>query len=178
MEKTSAPLLRREEAPFNTQVVLAGCQSLLFQDKKLIGDPIELLFFEKGSEWEYTSNDKMARNKKGDWLRITNLFPFRSDLKRMSTIIYMNGGYRVLTKGAPETIKSLLKSSHPNYDQVYSKYTKQGYRVLALAYKSLDVQSINLDDVSREQVEFDLEVIITTKKKKKKNKGKQKQKVK
>jgi len=59
-------------------------------DKKLTGDPIELLFFDN-SDWEYSSLDKTAackRNKMSG--RIVNLFPFKSDLKRMSTVVYWN----------------------------------------------------------------------------------------
>jgi manganese-transporting P-type ATPase len=100
----------------------------------------------------------MARSKKGPWLRISNMFPFKSDLKRMSTIVFYDNHYRVLTKGAPETIKTLLKEDPENYDKVYTHYTKQGYRVLALAWKELDISKVNLDDVSREEIEFDLKV--------------------
>ncbi len=79
----------------------------------MIGDPIELLFFDRGSEWEYSSHDKLARlHRRNVSVRINNLFPFRSDLKRMSTIVNYDGEFRVLTKGAPETIKTLLKASH------------------------------------------------------------------
>lgn len=45
--------------------VLAGCHSLIFVDKKLVGDPIETLFF-NASQWDYSSLDKTARNKKNE----------------------------------------------------------------------------------------------------------------
>ena len=49
------------------------------------------------------------------------MFPFKSDLKRMSTIAYYSDGkeiqeYRILCKGAPETIKSLLTEIPNFYD--------------------------------------------------------------
>lgn len=74
----------------------------------------------------------------------------------MSTIVFYDNHFRVLTKGAPETIKTLLKEEVENYDKVYTHYTRQGYRVLALAYKELDTNKINVDDVNREDLEFDL----------------------
>jgi cation-transporting ATPase 13A1 len=45
--------------------------------------------------------------------------------------------YKVLTKGAPEVIKKFLKDVPANYDRSYLKYTKEGARVLALAYKNV-----------------------------------------
>jgi hypothetical protein len=41
----------------DAQTVLAGCHSLLSAEGKLIGDPIELLFFEESS-WDYSSHNK------------------------------------------------------------------------------------------------------------------------
>ena len=45
--------------------------------------------------------------------------------------------YRVLCKGAPEIIEGLLESIPNNYKESYEYYMKNGYRVLALAYKSI-----------------------------------------
>ena len=44
----------------------------------------------------------------------------------------------MLTKGAPEVIKKLLRTVPDNYDEAYLKYVKNGARVLALAYKNLN----------------------------------------
>ena len=71
------------------------------------------------------------------------MYPFRSDLKRMSTIIHWepdNGTkeYRVLCKGAPEIIEGLLKEVPNGYKKAYEYYAKLGYRVLALSYNKLD----------------------------------------
>jgi manganese-transporting P-type ATPase len=45
--------------------------------------------------------------------------------------------YKVLTKGAPEVVRKLLKSVPANYDKAYLKYVKDGARVLVLASKTL-----------------------------------------
>lgn len=71
------------------------------------------------------------------------MFPFKSDLKRMSTIVHWEaeGGdkeYRVLCKGAPETIETLLTTIPSNYAKAYKYYSRLGYRVLSLAYAKLD----------------------------------------
>lgn len=45
----------------------------------------------------------------------------------------------LLTKGAPETVLQFLDSSKvpSDYEQHYKAYTRQGYRVIALAFKPL-----------------------------------------
>mgnify|MGYP000887756454 CR=1 FL=1 len=97
-----------------SQAVLAGCQTLISVEGKLTGDPIELLFFES-SNWEYSSHNKEAYRKRGgiERVEIKHVFPFRSDMKRMSTkAIHIDEQGRQLmlfTKGAPEVIEKLLK---------------------------------------------------------------------
>lgn len=125
------------------QMVLAGCHSLVYVDKKLLGDPIEMLFF-KNNHWDYSSIDKTARNKKLDeTIRIKRTFAFRSDLKRMSTIVNVSSykssaSNKLLVKGAPEIIESLLNKVPANYKSAYEHYTREGYRVLALAYRNIE----------------------------------------
>lgn len=41
----------------------------------------------------------------------------------------------VLSKGAPEVLKSYMKNYPADYDETYLRYTKNGARVLAMAYK-------------------------------------------
>ncbi len=59
----------------------------------------------------------------------------------MSTIIKNKRGkdpYTLLSKGAPEIMKKLFKSNLPkNYDQKLMEYSEQGFRVLALGFKSV-----------------------------------------
>lgn len=67
------------------------------------------------------------------------MYPFRSDLKRMSTkAVHIDETGRkrmVLTKGAPEVIEKLLDKVPDNYTKAYNYYTSKGFRVLALASK-------------------------------------------
>jgi magnesium-transporting ATPase (P-type) len=99
-----------------------------------------LLFFES-SHWEYSSSNKEATRKRGglERVEIKHVYPFRSDLKRMSTkAVHIDEKGRkkvVLTKGAPEIIEKLLAKVPDNYTKAYNYYTSKGYRVLALASK-------------------------------------------
>jgi cation-transporting ATPase 13A3/4/5 len=51
----------------------------------------------------------------------------------------IDGKFRAFVKGSPELIGSLCLSSSlpPNYKEVLDNYTKEGYRVIALATKEL-----------------------------------------
>jgi len=61
----------------------------------------------------------------------------------MSAIILDSGSYKLVSKGAPETILSLLKNSKDQsfvdqYNRQFLGLSQKGYRVLALAYKKLE----------------------------------------
>lgn len=99
------------------------------------------MFFESTS-WTFTSKNKEAR-KGLERIMIKKVYPFRSELKRMSTVaehIPEKGktSLKVLVKGAPESIQALLSEIPKNYVKAYTHYTKQGYRLLALAYKIIE----------------------------------------
>lgn len=66
--------------------------------------------------------------------------------------------FKVLVKGAPEAIQKLLKTVPKGYDESYKYYTKQGYRLLALASKTVTEITENVDkDVERAEAEKDLD---------------------
>lgn len=142
-----------------TTSVLLGCNSLLNIRGKVVGDPIETAIFKSAGGVIETDYRISAANKK---CKILNLrrYAFDANLKRMSCLVKFYSGLlpdtqstRVLTKGAPEVIKTLLKSIPENYDATYNKFAKQGYRILALAYKDDDT----LDQhTKREDVENNL----------------------
>jgi len=75
-------------------------------------------------------------------------------LARVYSGIYQKTYYtRVLCKGAPETIKNLLKEVPEKYDECYRKWAKEGYRILALAYSDNEKYDYN---TKREDLEKDL----------------------
>ena len=70
---------------------------------------------------------------------------------------YKNIEFKVLTKGAPEIIKTLLKDVPAHYDRGYLKYVKTGARVLALAYKNLQrAPAETFTSIKRDEAECDL----------------------
>ena len=95
-------------------------------------------------------------------IAILKQYTFSSELQRMSVVVRRLGkGYmEVYSKGSPEMIASLCrKSSLPkNFDQCLQFYAKQGYRVLALAYKNLSVKIKyhKLQLLQRNEAEIDL----------------------
>ena len=110
---------------------------------------------------------KLAYNgsKASEKITIEKVFPFRSDLKRMSTICNIEGfdtvkGKYALVKGAPEVVNKFIKNvkkpknlnskKDPSFDATASKLMKEGYRVLCLAYKKLEGQT---KDLERDEIE-------------------------
>lgn len=94
-------------------------------------------------------------------MTINEVFPFRSDLKRMTTICTVQNfgtfakarGQYALVKGAPEVIHEFVTKKDENFVKAAQSFMKQGYRVLGLAYKKLgDGQKIE----SRDEAERDL----------------------
>jgi cation-transporting ATPase 13A1 len=64
---------------------------------------------------------------------------FSSKLQRMSCVIKSTGGYHyAVAKGSPEAVGKLLESKPDGYDATAESLSKEGYRVIALAYKPLD----------------------------------------
>ena len=71
-----------------------------------------------------------------------------------------DGRFRAFVKGSPEMISSLCvkESLPPNYKEVLDIYTKEGYRVIALATKILS-ENFNYrkaQSIARNEVECNL----------------------
>ncbi|KAM6948677.1 polyamine-transporting ATPase 13A3-like [Aplochiton taeniatus] len=89
---------------------------------------------------------------------IVQQFPFSSALQRMSVVVRRLGEKHMecYLKGAPEVVVSLCKENSvpESFTSTLEAYTRQGFRVIALAYRQLDsklswhkVQSLNRDVV-------------------------------
>ncbi|XP_058151540.1 polyamine-transporting ATPase 13A3 isoform X3 [Dasypus novemcinctus] len=89
---------------------------------------------------------------------IVRQFPFSSALQRMSVVARVLGEKKMdaYMKGAPEVIASLCKPETvpADFEKVLEDYTKQGFRVIALAHRKLEskltwhkVQNINRDAI-------------------------------
>lgn len=146
------------EVDENTTSVLIGCNSLMNMGGKIMGDPIELAVFKALGG---TIQSNVIMSKQGTKIYPIRRYAFDSTLKRMSVLVTISSRNtpssninKVLSKGAPETMKNLFKSIPDNYDDCFNTYAKQGYRVLALGYNTSNSFNIN---TKREEVEKDLE---------------------
>ena len=94
-----------------------------------------------------TPNDELNSYK----LKVIYRSHFESRNQSMSVIVKnnFNDSIRLYVKGAPEKIiRQCIDYSIPiNYDEIYRKYTLQGYRVLACATKLISENSKNEEDI-------------------------------
>ncbi|PIL34017.1 transporter [Ganoderma sinense ZZ0214-1] len=97
-------------------------------------------------------------------LGVIRTFEFVSALRRMSVIVkrLKSTSMEVYVKGAPEVMAEICdKSSFPqDYDDLLSYYTKRGYRVIAMAGKSIEGLSwLKAQKLKREQAESGLQFL-------------------
>uniref|UniRef100_A0A8B9IVP9 ATPase 13A3 n=1 Tax=Amazona collaria TaxID=241587 RepID=A0A8B9IVP9_9PSIT len=141
---------------------MATCHSLTKIEGVLSGDPLDLKMFEAIG---WVSNRcgcdpflPSCMTQTGYEIGIVRQFPFSSVLQRMCVIARVLGEKRMdaYMKGAPEVIASLCKQETVpvDFECVLEEYTKQGFRVIALAHRKLEskltwhkVQTINRDAI-------------------------------
>ncbi|PON83998.1 P-type ATPase, subfamily V [Trema orientale] len=145
------------KVPARTVEILASCHALVFVDNKLVGDPLEKAAL-KGIDWTYKSDEKaIPKRGSGHAVQIVQRHHFASYLKRMAVVVRIEEEFFAFVKGAPETIQDRLREVPPSYIETYKKYTRQGSRVLALAFKSLpDMTVSEARSLDREVVESSL----------------------
>lgn len=138
------------DLPLESLMVLGGCHSLVRGEKgKFIGDSLEEAAF-TAMRFELTS-DNTYKHKRCT-IKPVREYHFSSHLRMMSVVatVANEKGYIILSKGAPEKINEVCKDGVPSN---YQDYTRQGCRVIALAYKRIDEYDRNM---SRESIEKDL----------------------
>ncbi|OLL25049.1 Manganese-transporting ATPase 1 [Neolecta irregularis DAH-3] len=150
----SRDILNPKNAPENTKLVLGTAHALVKLDDEVVGDPMEKAAIESLG-WKVGKKDLIFTNV-GEMIQIKKRFQFSSQLKRSSSIFAIAGRNFVSVKGAPETIRSMLKDVPTGYDDCYKKFGRMGSRVLALALKPLD---ISVGKVVREQAESQLQFV-------------------
>ncbi|XP_070560525.1 polyamine-transporting ATPase 13A3-like isoform X2 [Ptychodera flava] len=106
-------------------------------------------------------SDDRAPSKLG----IIRQFTFSSAFQRMSVITQEqnSNSMRIYVKGAPEKVASLCENQSvpDDFHDVLQEYTRQGLRVIAIAYRELP-ESVSYQDVmkiSRDDVEKDLQFL-------------------
>jgi cation-transporting ATPase 13A1 len=115
-------------------------------DGTIVGDPMEKTTLD-ALEWNLGKGDILTPSLSSSHklnLTIRRRFQFSSALKRMSTVSSLPGGKLIAAvKGAPETIKTMLKNVPPYYDETYKEFTRKGSRVLALGMKEMEPLTVN-----------------------------------
>ncbi|KAM9383997.1 polyamine-transporting ATPase 13A3 [Pholidichthys leucotaenia] len=96
---------------------------------------------------------------------IVRQFPFSSALQRMSVVVRLLGEKRMdaYMKGAPEVVASLCKKETVphSFAEVLEGYTKQGFRVIALAHRRLESKLSwhKVQNISRDHIETNMEFL-------------------
>ena len=113
-------------------------------DGGLHGDPTEVAMYEAAIEAGYQKKQMSERLPRIDEI------PFDADRKRMTTIHQDGDGYLSLTKGAAETIVGICENAlnsegiqaldQDQIQQQIEQMAREGYRVLALAYRTWAMQ--------------------------------------
>jgi len=160
-----------------TTLVLATAHALVRLDEgEIVGDPMEKATLD-ALRWSLEKGDNLVSKagtssgngvSAGDSVQIKRRFQFSSALKRQSSIATVqatSNGKRsratfVGVKGAPETIRTMLNTVPSNYEETFKHFTRNGGRVLALAFKYLSTEAEigqnKINSLKREEVEADL----------------------
>ncbi|GKZ27263.1 hypothetical protein AbraCBS73388_004038 [Aspergillus brasiliensis] len=169
-------LSKNNDVGLDTTLVLASAHALVKLDEgEVVGDPMEKatlnwLGWTLGKNDTLTGKVSAAASRVPESVQVMRRFQFSSALKRQSTIATVVSEDRsthkkvkstfVGVKGAPETIRSMLIDTPPNYEETFKYFTRNGARVLALAYKYLSHEAeftrARINNYTREEVECDL----------------------
>mmetsp|Transcript_26285 Transcript_26285/g.30249 ORF Transcript_26285/g.30249 Transcript_26285/m.30249 type:complete len:1611 (-) Transcript_26285:174-5006(-) len=164
-------------------LVLAACHSLVVVDDETLGDPLESASL-SAMRWNVTTTTHgpsrqtrerivpMPSTEKRtggqalmiDSLPVTKLeiltrHHFSSKLQRMSCVVNDVDNRRVfaVVKGSPEAIGERLTTKPPGYDAVSRQLAKEGYRVIALAFKTVSARGSELASLTRADLECRLQ---------------------
>ena len=136
-------------------LVLAGCNSLIFIDGEVAGDPLESAAL-KAMRWEVKGETgkigpkaKTEKREEGKAFTVNNTktkeitvlhrHHFSSKLQRMSCIVRDGSGrVFVVVKGSPEAIGERVLDKHSDYDATSTTLSKKGLRVIGLGYKQIE----------------------------------------
>lgn len=164
----------------HTTLVLATAHALVKLDEgDIVGEPMEKATVQSlgwtlgGKDILTNKTHSMVHANEGvhlDMVHIRRRFQFSSALKRQSSVASVIATNRSTqrkgratfagVKGAPETIRHMLVNVPPNYEETFKYFTRNGGRVLALAYKYLshdgELGQGKINDLKREEVEKDL----------------------
>lgn len=144
------------EKPSNKLLIhgMILCNDATYTEKSKTGDPTEIALLEAGVKYN------LFKESLNDQFQRIDEIPFDSDRKLMTTVNKHEGGLKVFTKGA---IDSILKISNKALlgeeivalnDEVRKSILKaademsdEALRVLACAYKEIDSSNVSIDSL-------------------------------
>ncbi|XP_070775193.1 polyamine-transporting ATPase 13A3-like [Enoplosus armatus] len=113
---------------------------------------------------EANQNNPLTQNMSCE-VGIVRQFPFSSALQRMSVVVRRLGEKHMdaYLKGAPEVVASLCKEHTvpQSFTETLEAYTKQGFRVIALAHRQLESKLSwhKVQSLSRDLIETNMEFL-------------------
>ena len=157
------------------RMALSSCHSLTVVDGALVGDPLEVQIFrstkatlvELASSAESSTTIRLPPSSPTSpavEVRVLQQFAYQPALQRMTVVCLTPGGsHLVFTKGAPEVVESLcISTSVPSsFGDTTASYARQGYRVLAIAYRrTADPSTTNRNDGSDVRTSLESELTL------------------
>ncbi|KAK5175521.1 putative cation-transporting ATPase 1 [Saxophila tyrrhenica] len=160
-----------------TTLTLATAHALVkLEEGDVVGEPMEKATLQ-ALGWTVGKNDTLfaksaqtGEKTVGNSVQIKRRFQFSSALKRQSSVAITttmdrSSGKKIKStfvgvKGAPETIRKMLVDVPPKYEETFKYFSRNGARVLALAYKHLsasdEIGQNKINHLKREEVESEL----------------------
>lgn len=145
-----------------TNFAVNGTANVEFYDnrKEYIGNPTEcsllVVLNSAGIDYRTMRNDA----------NLCHVYPFSSELKKMTTVVETDGQYVVYTKGAPERVLELCDLSDDDqarYEDAIRRYQSKAHRVIGFAHKVTTTRPDfeNERELVESHMEFDGFVAIT-----------------
>ncbi|XP_072175321.1 polyamine-transporting ATPase 13A3-like [Diadema setosum] len=181
-----AKLLPRGPVP----AAMATCHELMQVDGEVMGDPLDIKMFnaigwslDLGEKKDTTLEGVLALARNDSWKETSadpsedvekemaefatlKIYPFSSALQSMGVITAETSTRKpyAFVKGSPEKIRQLSKpdSVPADFEAVLQGYTKLGLRLLALAWKPLNIDPediAGITEIQRDAIECDLEFL-------------------
>jgi Ca2+-transporting ATPase len=135
-DTVAAPSPDTETTPYSVlEIGMALNHDLIpSTDNKWLGDPTEIaLVGFVADKYDYTVIDEILKK----YPRIAEL-PFDADRKRMTTIHSFQNKYIVITKGASETVLSVVAGATEKIATEAARMAQDGLRVICFGYKIID----------------------------------------
>ncbi|KAJ5028306.1 MgtA, cation transport ATPase [Bipolaris maydis] len=164
-EDLSGATVAPDDVGTETTLVLASAHALVkLDDGETVGEPMEKatlqsLGWKLGAKDTLQATTTTARSH-AELVQIRRRFQFSSALKRQSSVATVLVNNNKTGRKVKSTIAAMLVNTPPHYEETFKHFTRNGGRVLALAYKFLSDDGEwgqnRINDLKREQVESDL----------------------